>query len=249
LLHNNHKSEKVKQLQHIYPISLKTEDQALREIINTDLSYVSLWTKACALNTYIGRENLNNLDDIYSQVFNPELLLSEVAFAGLLKYHKEKIGELFNRLPIFQKKHLWNIFFSEKNFDHKLLFNKVLFLQKISVFEKVKGHHLIPFAEILKEHYLNNENPKFINCSEEDVLPVFTVSHGDVSIVDIQKRTFRLNRNYLYGLGLYAGGITLNTYSEAIIYMAEPEQIGTLVINYEELSDALFKYIQNSNFY
>ena len=249
LLHNNHKSEKIKQMQHIYPISLKTEEQALREIINTDLSYVSLWTKACALNAYIGRESLIDLDDVYSQVFNPEPLLSEVAFAGLFKHHKDKLVELFYRLPINQKKHFWNVFMVEKVFDYKLLFNKVLFLQKISVFENVKGHHLIPFAEILKEHYLNNENPKFINCSEEDVLPVFTVTHGDVSIVDIQKRTFRLNRNYLYGLGLYAGGITLHTYNEAIIYMAEPEQIGTLVINHEELSDALFKYIQNSNFY
>src|SRR5208283_899512 len=112
-----------------------------------------------------------------------EPLLNEIAFAGLYKNHRDKIGELFDRLPAIQKKHLWSIFQSEKNFDHKLLFNKVLFLQKISVFEKVKGHHLIPFAEILKEHYLDHEDSIFINCSEEDVLPVFTVSYGDVSIV------------------------------------------------------------------
>lgn len=249
LLHNNQKSEKVIQLQQIFPISLKTENQALKEIINTDLGYVSLWTKACALNAYIDCKNLDDLEDIYSQAFNPEPLLSEVAFAGLYRLHKDKIGELFDRLPTNQKKHLWALFQTEKNYDYKLLFNKVLFLQKISVFEKVKGHHLIPFAEILKEHYMTQEESIFINCSEEDVLPVFTVSHGDVSIVDLQNRSFRLNRNYLYGLGLYTGGITLNTFSEAIVYMAEPEQIGTLVINHEELSDALFKYIQNSNFY
>ncbi len=249
LIHNNQKFEKISQLQQIYPISLKGEEDALKEIINIDLGRVCLWTKACALIAYIERNNENNLEDIFTQAFNPEPLMNEIAFSGLIKYHKDKIGELFERLPTNQKRHLNAIFNKGNNYDHKLLFNKVIFLQKISVFEKVKGHHLIPFAEILKEHYLTRDNSIFINCSEEDVLPVFTVSQGDVSIVDLQKRTFRLNRNYLYGLGLYAGGITLKTYSEAIVYMADPENIGTLVINHEELSDALFKYIQNSNFY
>ncbi len=249
LIHNNQKLEKITQLQQIFPIRVKSEDKALQEIINTDLGHVCLWTKACALNSFINSGNKSNLEDIYTQAFNPEPLMNEIAFFGLLRLYNDKIEELYERLPSNQKKHLNGIFTKEKNYDHKLLFNKVLFLQKISVFEKVKGHHLIPFAEILKEHYLTSDNSIFINCSEEDVLPVFTVSYGEVSIEDLQKRTFRLNRNYLYGLGLYAGGITLKTFSEAIVYMAEPEQIGTIVINHKELSDALFKYIQNSNFY
>jgi len=75
------------------------------------------------------------------------------------------------------------------------------------------------------------------------------VPFGDVTLQDMHKRQFKLNRNYLYGLGLYAGGITLNVYSQAVIYIAKPEQIGSLVLNHEELSDTLHKYIQNSNFY
>lgn len=249
LLHNNQKTEKVKQLQQYFPISRQPAEQALKEIINTDLGYVSLWTKACALKSYTEKIDISSSEDVLAQTFNPEPLLFEMAFCGVYKWNKKKIAELFDRLPVKQKKHMNAILGKGKNFEYQLLFHKVLSLQKISYFEKVKGHHLIPFAEILKEQYMSGGDTSYVYCSEEDVLPVFTVPFGEVSLMDLHKRSFRLNKNSLYGLGLYSGGITLKANTESVIYRADPEQIGTLVINHEELSEALYKYIQNSNFY
>lgn len=249
LLHNNQKNEKVIQLQQFFPIARQNPDQALREIINTDLGYVSLWTKACALKAYTEIEGTCDSEDVVAQTFNPEPLLFEMAFCSIYKWNKKKTVDLYNRLPDKQKKHLQSILSKGKNFEYQLLFNKVLSLQNISFFEKVKGHHLIPFAEILVEQYMSNGDNSFVYCSDEDVLPVFTVPFGEVLLVDLHKRSFRLNKNSLYGLGLYTGGITLKANSDSVIYRANPEQIGTLVINHEELSEALYKYIQSSNFY
>ena len=147
------------------------------------------------------------------------------------------------------KKRLTAILNKGEHYEYQMLFHKVLSLQHISYFEKVKGHYLIPLAEILVEHYLDKGESLYIQCSDEEVLPVFMVPMGDVTLKDMHKRQFKLNRDFLYGLGLYAGGITLNAYSKAVIFIAKPEQIGSLVLNHEELSDTLHKYIQNSNFY
>jgi hypothetical protein len=249
LLHNNRLGEKLNQLKELYPIDIKDVTGALREILNTDLGHVSLWTKACAVSAFIDILEDPNSEDVLSQVFNPDPLLSEVAFFGIYKKDKRLASEVYKRLSKKAKNHIDLILDYGVKFEYKLLYNKVLTLQKISHFQKVKGHHLLPFAEILKEEYLKSGNTTFLQCSDEEVLPVFMIPFGEVSLVDLHKRVFRLNRDYLYGLGLYAGGIKLNAYSDAVIYLAKSEQIGSLVINYEELSDALFKYIQNSNFY
>ncbi len=249
LLHNNALHEKLTQLKEFYPIDIKNYIDALREIVNTDLGRVSLWSKACALNAFIDNLEDMNSDDIFSQVFNNEALLAEVAFFGLYKKNKTIAAELYKRLPKKSKQQISAILKVGKNFEYKLLFNKVLTLQKISHFQKVKGHHLLPFAEVLTEEYLQAGNSTFLHCSDEEVLPIFTVPFGEVSLVDLHKRVFRLNRNFLYGLGLYAGGVKLKAFSDSVVYLTKAEQIGSLVINYEELSDALFKYIQNSNFY
>ena len=167
----------------------------------------------------------------------------------IYKWRNQVSPELFDRLSNRMKKRLRAILDKGEYFEYQMLYHKVLTLQNISYFEKVKGHYLIPLAEILVENYLDQGESMFIQCSDEEVLPVFMVPYGDVTLKDLHKRQFKLNRNYLYGLGLYAGGITLNAYSKAIIYIAKPEQIGSLVLNHEELSESLHKYIQNSNFY
>lgn len=249
LLHNNRNKEKVRQLQAFFPIEVKEPVIALREIINTDLGYVSLWTKACALNEFIEMQETGWAEDVYAQVFNPDPLLSEIAFFGIYKWEEKIPDELFSRLSNRLRKRITVILNKGENYEYHMLFHKVLCLQHISYFEKVKGHYLIPLAEIMVEHYLDKGESLYIQCSDEEVLPVFMVPMGDVTLKDMHKRQFKLNRNFLYGLGLYAGGITLNAYSKAVIYIAKPEQIGSLVLNHEELSDALHKYIQHSNFY
>lgn len=249
LLHNNRKKEKVRQLQSYFPVELKDSMTALREIINTDLGHVSLWTKACALKSYIELQDDVISDDVYAQVFNPDPLLSEIAFFGIYKSKNLFPTELFERLSNRMKKRMTSILNKGEHYEYQMLFNKVVSLQNISYFENVKGHYLLPLAEILIEHYLNQGESLYIQCSDEEVLPVFMVPLGDVALKDMHKRQFRINRNFLYGLGLYAGGITLNAFTSSVVYIAKPEQIGSLVLNHEELSETLHKYIQNSNFY
>jgi ATP:ADP antiporter, AAA family len=249
LLHNNQKKEKVLQLQSLYPIEQKDTVSALREIINSDLGHISLWTKACALDAYIDMQDISQSEDVYAHVFNSEPLLSEIAFFGIYKWNKEASAELFARLPNPIKKKFRAVKEKGEHFKYHLLFHKVISLQHVSYFEKVKGHYLIPFAEVLNEYSLEPGGSTYIQCSEEEVLPVFMVPYGEITLIDVHKRKFKLNRNYLYGLGLYAGGITLKASTDAVVYLAKPEQVGSLVLNHEELSDALHKYIQNSNFY
>jgi hypothetical protein len=249
LLHNNQKSVKIEQLQKFFPIQINKPLEALSDIIVADSSYASIWLKACALKLYI--EKIDNPDalELYAQIFNPNLLIAELAFFGIYKKYPDKIENLMDRIPPLLKNRIFNILEFGDMYEYRLIFNKVIALQGISYFNKLAGHLLIPFAEMLEDFKLNKGDSKFLKCSEEEVLPVFFIPYGEISLTDLHKRNAKLSNNNLYGLGLYADGITLNASSPSVIYFTRPEHIGYLVINYDELSDALFKYIQNSNFY
>jgi hypothetical protein len=249
LLHNNQKSVKIEQLQKFFPIQVNKPLESLSEIIVADSSYANIWLKACALKLYIEKSDDPDAMELYAQIFNPNLLIAEIAFFGIYQKYPGKIENLMDRIPPLLKNRIFNVLEFGDLHEYKLIYNKVIALQGISYFNKLAGHLLIPFAEMLEDFKLNKGDSKFLKCSEEEVLPVFFIPYGEISLTDLHKRNTRLNNNNLYGLGLYADGITLNAFSTSVIYFARPEHIGHLVINYEELSDALFKYIQNSNFY
>jgi hypothetical protein len=249
LIHNNRKTERIEQLKKYFPVSHKDMKSALKDIINADLGYVNTWSKACALKLYIDIEENILADEILAQVFNPDITISELAFFGIYKKNRQVAAGLMDRVSVKFKNRILSIIESGENYEHKLNFYKVLNLQKISYFDKIYGQNLIPFAQVLKENFMEAGDATYLHCSDEEVLPVFIIPEGQMALIDSQKRHVRLYPNYLYGLGLFAGGITLKAYSDSVLYIARPEQIGRMVINQEEISDAIFKYIQNSNFY
>jgi hypothetical protein len=249
LLHNNQKMQKVEQLKYFYPIEKIDLKNAVKDLLNADYVFISSWTRACALKYYIELEENLEAEEIIAQVFNPELMIAELAFFSIYKKDPLVIEKISNRLPLKLKNRVLSVLKKGSLYEYCLTFNKVISLQKISYFQKMMGYNLVPFAEILSEIFLAKNESTYLKCSIEEVLPVFFEPYGDISLIDMQKRKVRLNQNYLYGLGLYAGGVNINAFSNSVLYIAQPEQIGYLVIHYEELSDALFKYIQNSNFY
>jgi ATP:ADP antiporter, AAA family len=249
LLHNNQKTEKVEQLKYYYPIEKTNQKNAVRDLLNADYEFVCNWTRACALKYYIELEDNLEAEEIIAQIFNPELMIAELAFFCIYKKNPLIIENITHRLPARLKNRVISVLKKGPLYEYCLTFNKVISLQKISYFQKMMGFSLVPFAEVLTEIFLAKNESIYLKCSVEEVLPVFFEPYGDISLIDMQKRKIRLTQSYLYGLGLYAGGVNINAFSDSVLYIAQPEQIGYLVINYEELSDVLFKYIQNSNFY
>jgi hypothetical protein len=149
LLHNNRKREKVSQLSLLYPIDIKEHVDALREIVNADLGTISLWTKACALNALAIKTDEAYTEDIYAQLFNPELILAEIGNMKLQSSNYKEVKELLNRLPRTLRHRLQLTSTDSKNANLHSIFQKVHFLKGLPAFRKIKGHDLIPLAEAI----------------------------------------------------------------------------------------------------
>jgi hypothetical protein len=76
----------------------------------------------------------------------------------------------------------------------------------------------------------------------EDILPLFTSPYGEVKISDGTNYR-KVPGNYMFGLNVYAGKLIIEADSDSFLYVIRPENLISVVLNFEEISDALFTYL------
>lgn len=246
LLHNNSRDEIIRQLQNQFPISNKTPLQAIREIINIDLGYISKWTKSSAIIAMSQFQDVTQMEDIIAQLYNPEPILCESAVYSIKKWGNENFGELESRLPdrIFPKL----ILLSENIELNKyfLLNQKVNYLKKLQYFSHIKGERLLHLAEVMEGFLLLSGNQQTFETGTNDILPLFTSPHGELIVSDGGKNSKKMPQGHLFGLSVFAGNIKIEAVTDSFIYVLRPENITSVVLNFEDISDALFSYLNES---
>ncbi|NJO70214.1 MAG: hypothetical protein HC830_13855, partial [Bacteroidetes bacterium] len=127
-----------------------------------------------------------------------------------------------------------------------LLNHKVFYLKKLPYFSQIKGENLLHLAEVMDGVLLLAGNHQIFETSADEILPLFTTPHGDLQISDGTSNSKKLTKGHLYGLSVYAGKLKIEAISDSFLYVLRPENLTTVVLNFEDISDALFKYLNDS---
>ncbi len=246
LLHNNSIEEIIRQLQNQFPIAKKTSLMAIKEIINIDLGYISKWTKSSAIIALSHLQDVSLSEDIIAQLYNPEPILSESAVYSIKKWGNNNLGEIESRLPdrIFPK-----ILLLSENIDlnkYFLLNQKVFYLKRLPYFSLIKGENLLHLAEEMEGILLLAGNFQTFETRADELLPLFTTPHGEIIISDGGSNSKKLPKGHLYGLSVYSGKIKFEAVTDSFMYVLRPENLTSVVLNFDDISDALFTYLNDS---
>jgi hypothetical protein len=246
LLHNNSKTEIIRQLQNQFPISKKSPLRALKEIINIDLGFVSKVTKSSAIEALSHFQDVKNLDDIVAQLYNPEPILCETAVYSMKQSGHEDLGELESRLPdrVFPK-----IVLLSENIDlnkYFLLNQKVSYLKQLPYFSNIKGEKLLPLAEVTDGIVLLKGQFQTFETGMDEILPLFSCPFGDLQITNGGKQPKKIPLRYLFGLNVFTGKLKIEAMEDSFLYVLKPENLTSVVLNFDEISDALFKYLNDA---
>jgi ATP:ADP antiporter, AAA family len=145
-------TERINKLDIFYPRIKLDAKLVLKFILNRDFTQSNRWTKASVL-FQIGRKRMGDFKlDIMAHMFNPDMLIREVAAWALTRIDNEEYHRHSQRLGTDQKKHLDEIV-SEAKLS---LFGKVLFFQRVPVFTAIPGITLSHVADICKEIHLSS---------------------------------------------------------------------------------------------
>lgn len=246
LLHNNSKTEIIRQLQNQFPISKKSPLKALKEIINIDLGFVSKVTKSSAIEALSHFQDVKNLDDIVAQLYNPEPLLCETAVYSIKLRGHEDLGELESRLPdrVFPK-----IALLAENIDlnkYFLLNQKVSYLKQLPYFSRIKGEKLLPLAEVTDGIVLLKGQFQTFETGMDEILPLFSCPFGDLQITNGGKQAKKIPLRHLFGLNVFTGKLKIEALEDSFLYVLKPENLTSVVLNFDEISDALFRYLSDA---
>ncbi len=128
-------NERLSKLENIFTRKRLNHREALNYLVNRDFFSISQWTRACALYnlTVTSDEELNNVS---SQVFNTDLMLSEIAAWHILNFDQTVLNTLLERVDTERATHLKNLF-SNDDYEKKLIMSKLTNLLKANIFDKI----------------------------------------------------------------------------------------------------------------
>jgi ATP:ADP antiporter, AAA family len=149
--------EKINRLELFYPRVPLDEKLVLKFLINRDFTQSNRWTKACVLHQ-IGIQKIEDFTlDLISQLFNPDQLIRETSAWALYQinpslYHTNSI-----RLGEDIARSLDAAIVGRGINTAILLYDKVLFLQRINLFEGLPGITLSYVADLSINVFLKRD--------------------------------------------------------------------------------------------
>jgi ATP:ADP antiporter, AAA family len=146
-------SERINRLEYFYPRVKLDSKLVLKFLINRDFTQCNRWTKSCVI-FQIGILHIEDFKlDLIAQLFNPDPLLREVSAWALFQINEQEYQVNTRRLGDNVKRDLDFLITHSKRM---MRFEKVLFFQKIKIFEQVPGVILAALADISEEIRLKN---------------------------------------------------------------------------------------------
>lgn len=145
-------AERISKLDDFYPRVRLDAKLVLKFIINRDFTQSNRWTKACVLQQ-IGLQKIVDFRlDLIAQLFNPDDLIREVSAWALYQISPDAYHDNTKRLGDNFKHHLDDLIIRDRKMT---VFEKVLFFQRINIFEDVPGITLSYIADISIELQLH----------------------------------------------------------------------------------------------
>ncbi len=238
-------SEKINRLEVFYPRVPLDEKLVLKFLINRDFTQSNRWTKACVLHQ-IGILKIEDFTlDLISQLFNPDQLIRETAAWALYQINPELYQTNSIRLGEEQKKSLDAAILDSGTEKAILLYDKILFLQRIKLFEGLAGITLSYVVDMSKSVFLKKDQiVSFESDKRNDFLIVYK---GQVQYFEFGKPLVDFQEGQFLGEQL---GDTDRLNSNAIVSKEDTillkfnkDEFYELLSDQVKLADKILEYI------
>lgn len=192
-------TEAARKLEVFYPRESLDAKRVLKFLINRDYNQTNRWSKACAIYQ-IGFYKLEEYSyDVIANIFNQDLLVLEVSAWALFNMSPELYYENIQRLDKATKLHLDSIFvkISMDRHNKTLLYDKVLFLKKLKLFEGISGLILSEIADSIDEVFLADQDNIVLEHNWNNYF--YIVFQGSVNLIRDDNVKMEINEGEFIG--------------------------------------------------
>lgn len=235
-------TERISRLDNYFPRVRLDSKVVLKFIINRDFTQSNRWTKACVL-FQIGIQRIEDFKlDLIAQLFNPDAFIKEVSAWALYQINPEEYQKNVRRLGDYQRRELDDLIIHSKKMTR---FEKVLFFQKISVFENIPGITLSYLADISEEIRMNSEESLVLD--DRSNTSFYVLVAGTIDFYQRGAWVSQFNPGQFIGemLGLptFVNTNVLIAQSDVVILKLHKDQFYELLSDNVRLADKILEFI------
>jgi ATP:ADP antiporter, AAA family len=180
--------------------------------------------------------------DLIAQLFNPDTFIKEVSAWALYQISTEEYRLNTKRLGDQQKKELDNLIIQSKKM---MGFEKVLFFQKISIFETIPGLTLSSLADISEELHIKADDT--LTLDEKSNNNFYVLVTGSIDFYQRGEFVSQFSQGQFIGemlpLPNFVNTNLLIARSEVVILRLNKDQFYELLSDNVKLADKIIEYI------
>lgn len=235
-------TERINRLDSYFPRVKLDSKLVLKFIINRDFTQSNRWTKACVL-FQIGIQRIEDFKlDLIAQLFNPDGIIKEVSAWALFQINPQEYHKNVRRLGDYQRRELDDLIIHSKKMTR---FEKVLFFQKIAVFEDIPGITLSYLADISEEIRIKEQQTLVLD--ERSNTSFYVLVAGAIDFYQRGQLVSRFTQGQFIGemLGLpnFVNTNVLIAQSDVVILKLNKDQFYELLSDNVRLADKIIEFI------
>jgi ATP/ADP translocase len=235
-------TERINRLENFFPRVKLDSKLVLKFIINRDFTQSNRWTKACVI-FQIGIQQVVDFKlDLIAQLFNPDPFIKEVSAWALYQINPEEYKVNVRRLGDQHRRELDDLVIHSKKMTR---FEKVLFFQKITVFENIPGIILSYMADISEEMRMTSEQSLILDDKSNNYFYVLVA--GTIDFFQRGELVSQFSQGQFIGemmsLPNFVNTNVLISRSDVVILKLNKDQFYELLSDNVKLADKIMEFI------
>jgi ATP:ADP antiporter, AAA family len=238
-------AEKINRLEVFFPSTKIDGKLTLKFLINRDFTQSNRWTKSCAM-AQIGTQKITDFKlDLIAHLFNPDLLLSEMAGWALYQIDPQLYESNSKRLPEGVKRKLDSAILPQLKEPRLRLFEKIGFFRLLPIFHQVSGLSLSFLADMSSEVRMATD--EFLSIDEKINNDFFIVYKGSFQYYENSRYLMDYVQGQFIGERIaptgFANSNLLITKEPSILLKINKDQFYGLLADNVKLADKVLEHI------
>ncbi len=240
-------SDRFKQLQYFFQSVKESPDNLIQEIITRDFNQISLFVKACAINSVLQLPKKEAGQEIIASIFHPNQLIRESAAYILHSLDPESLESVYLRLSNERVQELKTTISHLNDGIPYLLLDRIKFIKNCKPLHSISEDVLLEISRALVVHHMKQDE-EFLVKREDVHFAFMIVIEGEAQINISSGKVFTFGKNDIIYSDILVEDCTYSfkALTDLRFYSLEQEVLNSLMFDYIDFRDTILEIVEEA---
>ncbi|HEX2395096.1 MAG TPA: HEAT repeat domain-containing protein, partial [Bacteroidales bacterium] len=237
--------DRFKQLQYFFQSSKDAPEDLIVDIITRDFNQISLYVKACAIDSILKLHKVEANQELIACVFHPNQLIRETAAYVLHVTQPELLESVYSRLSSDRVIELKSAMSHLKDGIPYLLLDRIRFIKSCEPLRNISEDVLLEISRALVVHHMK-PNEEFLVKREDVHFAFMIIIDGKAQINISSGKVFTFGKNDIIYSDILVEDCTYSfkALTDLRFYSLEQEVFNSLMFDYIDFRDTVLEIIE-----